>query len=360
MYPLNTSQESSSGDSHAQRSPHLAEVVADFQELGQADQRQGSLQEDGVKILKAMSDMKVEQEKIKKDATVKLAEVGAKAEKAAAAASFLEEGAARRIAALESEVQRLQAALAEQSKSQSAKATAVEDRLNEVRTGYKRDLAAAQEQTEQKMDSLRSELNLANEAHNVLATQVVAAPPGYENFDAAKASLQATLQETVRMAVDAALDERGLRKQSESEAERSNARHSVVSVLRDLYESRTEGIDWLLEINGARVEEASQSFINAPSLLGAVRWLFPGQQVTAPSTFRCAPDRIFAHFCCLVRSPGGSAHGPASRIGRRCGSSGGSSWDRAREVLGDGRRCWCGEGEADSSDPAAKAGSAGA
>ncbi len=242
----------------------------------------GGLQEDGVKILKVMSDMRAEQQKIKEDAAIRLTEVGAKAEKAAASASSLEESAARRIAALENEVQRLQAALAEKTTSNSAKAAAVEEHLNEVATVFKRDLEAAQEQTEKKLGFLQSGLNLANEAHKGLAAEVAAVSEGYGSFDAAKAALQATLKETVRLAVDAALDERRLLKQSDSQGNTSigsNARNSVVSVLRDLYESRTEGIDWLLEINGARVEEASQSFINAPSLLGMMRLLFPGQQV---------------------------------------------------------------------------------
>jgi hypothetical protein len=347
--PPSNLQETRSGDS--QRQSQLGEIVADNNELERSIQQQVVLQEDGVKILKAMSDMKAEHEKIKKDATVKIAEVGAKAEKAAAAASLVEEGAARRIAALENEVYRLQAALAEQSTSQSAKAAAVEDHLNEVANGYKRDLAAAEEQADQKIDSLRSGLNLANEAHNVLAAQVAAVTPAYVDLDAAKASLQAALHETVRLAVDAALDERRLLKQSESTANYvgSDSRNSMVSVLRDLYESRTEGVDWLLEINGARVEESSQSFIHVPSLLGAVRWLFPGQQVLAPSTFFLVRTTVYSLFWLLFRSPGRSSHGSASRYGRSC-SCGGSSRDRTRAMLGDGGKCWDGKSEADSSD----------
>ncbi len=275
---MNILQVSTSGDSHT------IDTVATIQELERSTLKHGVLQEDGLKILKVMSDLKAEQEKIKEGATIKLAEVGAKAEKAAAAASFLEEGAARRIAALESEVLRLQAALAEKATSQSAKAAAVEGHFNEAAAGFKKDLEAAQEQSEQKLDSLRSGLNLANEAHNGLAAQVAQISKGYDNFDAAKASMKATLEETVRMAVDAALDERRLLKQKDSQ-DGSNTRDSVVSVLRDLYESRTAGIDWLLEINGARVEEASPSFINVPTFLGAVRWLFPGQQVVMLSPF---------------------------------------------------------------------------
>ena len=272
-------------------------------------------------------------------------------------------GSTARLVALEREVETLQESLAKQSKDYLSEIAALEKRLQEASEGHQltgKSLADAQQETARRITELHSHLESAQSAHDKLAADLAeerAKQKPIPDFESTTASIQSKLEEYVVTAVNSALDRReysGPTRNSGESLDGVDLRRQVVAILRGLYETRTGGVDWLLEINGARVEHASPSFINSPFIYGAVRWLFPGLQVRRDVPLARAADSRGRGIYGAVRA-GGPSDAAATRGGGgrgALGGRGGHGRDGAWAVLGDGGRRRL---RADTADPARQA-----
>ena len=198
------------------------------------------------------------------------------------------DGAALQIAELERKVQILQEELLKQNSSHSTEAAAIDKRIHESKSAQQstqQTMFDLQKETAALLKELNSSLEQVRAEHEALAANYAALSMERitaRDLESTRASLRQELEQYISLAIDSQFADHKLSEPSETAGDSydfATMRQLVVTVLHRLHEARTEGIDWLLEINGARVETASPSFINASFLHWALRWFIPGVQV---------------------------------------------------------------------------------
>jgi hypothetical protein len=271
-----------------------------------------------------------------------------------------QDASSSRLVALEHELERLQEALKKQAEVHLKETAALEQKLKDASMGYQqaeKGLTSAQDETAIKVAALHAGLEGAREAHEKLAAELAqerAKEGPTFDIESVTASIQTKLEQYVVAAVNDVLEQRRYSGQAGNKDDSNNGmdlRRSILGVLRGLYETRTEAVDWLLDINGARVELASPSFVNAPSIYGAIRWLLPGLQVSHLTHLRmiCSPDVLYT-----VGGPSNTSASGCRGDWRAFGSRRGYGWNRARTMLGNGRSERIRQSASDPADHAKK------